>query len=379
MRDRRPGRSMFALVVLACLGLVSEPVLGQGGKPPVKIGVVNPLTGPAALYGTIAQRGALIAADEINGKGGVLGGRKLELLFEDDHTSPEGVVNAINKLVNQDKVDVIMGGTNSSVTMAAKEATRDRILHMVMAAQAEDITAKGHKWLFDINPTVAQYTQPLIEHIKKQVKPARLAMFVETTDFGRTTVQVVKQSLQGSATQLVSTESYTQQDTDLSTGLTRVKATNPDALFVINAAPAQTPQIWKQAKELGITVRRFQSAGTLIPRTVHDMGAAADGIVTAEVWHRDLTTPGNQAFVKTFESRFKEPPDKGAALAYSSLLVLAKALDTAGNTDPDAVAKALHAGTYQTVIGEVKFDAQGRNHGNIYLLEARGGVLHLHK
>lgn len=366
---------LWSLVLL--LALPAGPTFAQGAKPPVKIGVVNPLTGPAALYGVIAQKAAQMAADEINARGGMLGGRKLELVFEDDHTSPEGVVNAINKLVNQDKVDVVTGGMNSSVTIAAKEVTRDRILHFVMAAQAEDITAKGHKWLFDLNPTVAQYAQPLLDHVRNQAKPARLAMFVENTDFGRVNVQVARQALQGSGTQLVTVEFHTQQDTDFSTGLTRIKAANPDAVLVINAAPAQMPQIWRQMHELGLEVKRFQSAGTLLPKTVRDMGPLAEGIVTAEVWHPDVDAPGNGAFVKAFQSRFNDAPDKVAALSYSSVLILAKAMEQAGSTDSDKVARALAAGAYTTVLGQAKFDAKGRNSGKMYLLQVKGGALTL--
>ncbi len=363
---------LFTAVVLFAAG----PAAAQGAKP-VKIGVVNPMTGPAALYGTIAQKDVQMAVDELNAKGGILGGRKLAVVFEDDHTSPEGVVNAINKLVNQDKVDVVTGGMNSSITIAAKEVTRDRVLHFVMAAQAEDITGKGHKWLFDLNPTVAQYATPVFEHIKNKVKPARLAMFVENTDFGRFNMQVAKQVFTGSGTQIVATELHTHQDTDFSTGLTRIKAANPDALFVVNAAPAQMPQIWRQVRELGFNVKRFQSAGTLLPKTARDMGAAADGIITAEVWHQDVDTPGNQAFAKAFRAKFTDAPDKAAALAYSSILVIAKAMEQAGGTDPDKVAKALSANTYDTILGPAKFDAKGRNSGKIYMIEVKDSTLRL--
>lgn len=372
----RQWRVMLA-VLFALLATQAGSVLAQGVKPPVKIGVVNPMTGPAALYGIIAQKAVQMAVEEVNGKGGLLGGRKLEAVFEDDHTSPEGVVNAINKLVNQDKVDVVTGGMNSSVTIAAKEVTRDRILHFVMAAQAEDITAKGHRWLFDLNPTVTQYAAPLFDYIRKQARPARLAMFVESTDFGRVNTQVARQALQGSGTQIVATESYTQQDTDFSTGLTRIKAANPDALFVVNAAPAQMPQIWRQVRELGFNVKRFQSAGTLLPKTAHDMGPLAEGIVTAEVWHQDIDTPGNRAFVRAFQGKFHDAPDKVAALAYASILILARAMDQAGGTDPDKVARVLAAGTYDTLLGPAKFDARGRNSGSIYMLEVKGGALRL--
>lgn len=364
-------------MLIVLLAAQAGPALAQGAKPPVKIGVVNPMTGPAALYGVVSQKSVQMAVDEINGKGGLLGGRRLEVIFEDDHTSPEGVVNAVNKLVNQDKVDAVAGGMNSSVTIAAKEVTRDRVLHFVMAAQAEDITAKGHKWLFDLNPTVAMYATPLLEHIKAQVKPARLAMFVESTDFGRVNIQVARQAFQGSGTQIVAVESYTQQDTDFSTGLTRIKAANPDALFVVNAAPAQMPQIWRQVRELGFNVKRFQSAGTLLPKTAHDMGPLAEGIVTAEVWHQDVDTQGNRTFVKAYQARFNDAPDKVAALSYASIMILARAMDQAGSTDPDKVARALASNTYDTLLGPAKFDAKGRNSGSIYMLEVKGGTLRL--
>jgi branched-chain amino acid transport system substrate-binding protein len=95
------------------------------------------------------------------------------------------------------------------------------------------------------------------------------------------------------------------------------------------------------------------------------------------VWHPDVDAPGNGAFVKAFQSRFNDAPDKVAALSYSSVLILAKAMEQAGSTDSDKVARALAGGAYTTVLGQAKFDAKGRNSGKIYLLQVKGGALTL--
>ena len=100
----------------------------SSSKSAVKVGVVLPLTGPAALYGQQAQEGGKLAAKMINDNGGILGGRKIELIVEDDQAKPENGVNMFNKLINKDKVNAITGGVNSSVSIAEKDIAKNKLV-----------------------------------------------------------------------------------------------------------------------------------------------------------------------------------------------------------------------------------------------------------
>lgn len=120
---------------------------------PVRIGLAMPLSGAAATYGNDGRQGAELAAEEVNAAGGILGGRKLELIYEDDKGTPQGGVAAVQKLMTVGRAKVITGGMNSSVVLAESSVTRNKILQVNMGAQADAITDQGSPFLFQVNNT----------------------------------------------------------------------------------------------------------------------------------------------------------------------------------------------------------------------------------
>ena len=122
-------------------------------KPPIKIAAINPLSGAGAFDGQLALEGMQAMAAIINANGGVLGGRMLELVTYDDKGNPEEGVSAAKRAMEQDKVDLIVGGWFSAVALGQKEVTRDKIIHIVTSAQHPKVTDEGHKYLFRLNAT----------------------------------------------------------------------------------------------------------------------------------------------------------------------------------------------------------------------------------
>ncbi len=162
------SRRSLSMILTVAAGLLVGG--GANAADAVRIGIAAPLSGSAATYGQDVKRGAELAAEEINAKGGILNGRKIELVYEDDKGSPQGGVAAVQKLMSIDRVNAITGGTNSSVVLAESSVTRNRILHVNAAAQADAITEQGSPWLFQINNTVSGNSEAFNSYIVNTLK-----------------------------------------------------------------------------------------------------------------------------------------------------------------------------------------------------------------
>ncbi|HJX14301.1 MAG TPA: ABC transporter substrate-binding protein, partial [Candidatus Deferrimicrobiaceae bacterium] len=141
-------------VLLVCLAIALAVSLGSAVAMAenIKVGIVLPLTGEQAKFGEIEKRSFLMAAEEINAKGGVKG-NKLELLFEDDTGKPDVGRSATEKLISQEKVSVITGGYSSSVTAAATAVAQQfKVPFLVTTGSADKITESGYDYVFRINP-----------------------------------------------------------------------------------------------------------------------------------------------------------------------------------------------------------------------------------
>ena len=133
---------------LLCAALaVSTAGAWAQAKPPVRIAAINPLSGAGAFDGQLALEGMQAMVAIINANGGVLGGRQLQLVTYDDKGSPEEGVSAAKRAIEQDKVDLIVGGWFSAVALGQKEVTRDKIVHVVTSAQHPKVTDEGHNLL----------------------------------------------------------------------------------------------------------------------------------------------------------------------------------------------------------------------------------------
>ena len=157
------------LAAAAALAL-TIPVAGITGaitgahaqQPPVRIALIGPMSGTGAFEGQLGLEGAQAMVAVINANGGVAGGRKLELLTYDDKGSPEDGVSAAKRAMEQDNVDMIVGGWFSAVALSMKEVTRDKIITVMTSSQHPKVTEEGHKYLFRLNATSAMMSARML-------------------------------------------------------------------------------------------------------------------------------------------------------------------------------------------------------------------------
>src|SRR5260370_15206143 len=183
MHCRRPAALLGTLVGAALLsGLLG---CSQPGGDSTRIGVITSLTGSQAAFGAAHKNGYLIALDEINAKGGVLG-KKIELDFYDDQGKPDQAVHGAAKLVDLDHVPIVLGSYSSETTKAILPAATQRQVPLIIpTATADHLMESQSPWIFRICAGTADYAQAIIAFLKANGSPKTMAIVYENTNFGQ--------------------------------------------------------------------------------------------------------------------------------------------------------------------------------------------------
>jgi branched-chain amino acid transport system substrate-binding protein len=346
-------------IVAATVQLAYAP--GAMAADPVKIGLALPLSGAAATYGQELQRGAEYAADLVNQRGGILGGRKIELVFEDEKGTPQGGVAAVQKLMSVGRVKAITGGTNSSVVLAESSVTKKRILQVNAGAQADAITDQGSPWLFQVNNTVSLNSESFNAYVVKTLKPKSVAYMGENSEFNKTVLEKLKASLQAAGIELVSTSTYDAETNDFTSILTKIKASNPDMIYVADAYPARAAQLWKQVRQLGGFKIEVMSPGVVTPGMIKPSEGAMNGVITGEIFMASDPGAEGKEFVENYQKKFNSSPGKGELVIFEAINLIAAAMDKAGtDSDYDKISKVIRENSWPSPRGLLKFDEKGR-------------------
>lgn len=378
--DRRKIMFSLGAVVAATVQLAYAP--GAMAADSVKIGLALPLSGAAATYGQELQRGAEYAADLVNQRGGILGGRKIELVFEDEKGTPQGGVAAVQKLMSVGRVKAITGGTNSSVVLAESSVTKKRILQVNAGAQADAITDQGSPWLFQINNTVSLNSEAFNAYIIKTLKPKTVAYMGENSEFNKTVLEKLKVSLKSAGIELMSASTYDAETNDFTSILTKIKASNPDMIYVADAYPARAAQLWKQVRQIGGFKTEVMSPGVVTPGMIKPSEGAMNGVITGEIFMASDPGPDGKEFVENYQKKFNSVPGKGELVIFEAINLIASAMDKAGtDSDYDKISKTIREGAWQSPRGLLKFDEKGRARAPYFYIQRveNGAVVQLER
>ena len=358
--------SLFAIVVLivgfsACdrVSQIVQPTTPQMMKPSeeISVGVVLPLTGRLTdSFGTPTSQGFELALSEINAA--PPSGTKLKFIIEDGQSTVEGAVEAFNKLIHQDGVPVILGPATSGQTeMTFPVAQENRVVAISPTSAARGLSALGD-YVFRVSLTTDKLIPPGIEVTQPKLGYQRAATMYDETDLFSTDGDAsVQEVLAAKGVEVITTETFKGGDTDFSQQLTRIQSLNPDVIFVSCLSP-EKPGILMQGHELGISAPFI--VRTLTAADVQAAGAAAEGAITFVGWGAALDTPGNQAFVENYNTKFDMEPSNSAARSYVTLHILAAAIAKAESTDAAAIRDALASiRDFDTIFGKFSFDANG--------------------
>ena len=338
--------------------LLPAPPQMEGLSGEISIGLVYPATGRLASVGMEMRNGFELALEEINKS--QLGNTKIKFITEDDQSTVEGAVEAYNKLIGQDGVSIILGPASSSAT----EATFPIAQHSGVVAISATAAARGLSAIGDFVFRTILTTDVLITSGIKTTQ-ARLAyqkvgiIYDETDLFSADGAAVMRESLTANGVEILTTETFQSGDTDFSEQLTRIKDSNPDAIFV-SALPPDKPEILIQARQLGIPDSVPFIINTLTAADVQAAGGAAEGTIAFTSWVNTVDTPGNQVFIQNYRTKYGIEPNIWAAQSYASVYILAKAIADAQSADPNAIRDALANITdFDTILGKFSFNSVG--------------------
>ncbi|MGD8992183.1 MAG: ABC transporter substrate-binding protein [Desulfobacterales bacterium] len=350
-----------AAIAVCFISLCGEIMLSKAlAADPIKIGVLLPLSGRNAAIGQIQKNAVLMAAAEINARGGAKD-RKIEPVLADTKGTPDGGRAAIRKLIQTDNVPVIGGGVSSSAIWAAAIiAQQGRVPFVVTSAVADKITEQGWEYVFRLN-------QPLSEHLEA------LATFLSTTAADIKTVAIVHAAaLRSSAAarrffkrsallnlQLVIRERFETGADNLSEMLARVQAKNPNLIYAISDNADSAALLVRQARQLKLNPKLFVGEGNGFGQTdfVSQAAEASLHVVGTALWSPLVPHRGAAAFNQKFIDRYKSPPGRHGAEAYAGVMVIADALNRARQLTPAAVRIALSRTDMMTLLGPIEFIA----------------------
>ena len=359
--------------LLAAAGLLLSAVTALAADT-IVFGAAISITGKTAKEGEYTRDGYQFAIDKINEMGGIkVGGKayKVELKYYDDETKPERTAQLIERLINEDKVNLILGPYGSSPTGTAAPICERYKIPMVEAnGAAEAIFSKGYKYTFMILSPAKNYLRGVLDTILKKDPSAKTVAIVgENEAFSKEVAQGAAEYAKEKGMTVVYDELYPTNAQDVSSMLTAIKGKNPDV--ILGSGHLQDSLlIVKQAKDLNVNPKAMGfSVGPSSPEFRANLGKASDYIYGATQWTEVLQYNGDDPWKtpKAFGDAFRAKKPNYKIIPYqvaeSAVAVIAyqKAIEKAGSIEPTKVRDALAALDMMTFYGKIKFDSRGVN------------------
>jgi branched-chain amino acid transport system substrate-binding protein len=371
------------LKTLAVAAIAVGTSLSAFAADPIKIGSVLSVTGPAAFLGDPELKTLQLYVENINKAGGVLG-RQLQLVHYDDGSDAGKANGFAKRLIDDDKVDIIVGGTVTGSTMSMVPLVEKAEIPFISLAGAVVIVEPVKKWVFKTPHTDRMAAEKVFEDMKKRGL-TKVALLSETSGFGASGKKETEAMATKMGNTLVANETYGPKDTDMTPQLTKIKNTaGVQAVFVFGLG--QGPSVVnKSYKQLGITLPLYHAHGVASEEFIKLSGPAAEGVrlpaaallVADKLAANDPQKPVVTAYRKAYNDRYKEDVSTFGGHAYDGLMMAVDAFKRVGSTDKAKVRDAIEATKgYIGTGGKVNMsptDHMGLDQSAFRMLEIKNG------
>lgn len=333
--------TLFAGILAGCSG--AKESSGGSSSDSIKVGVNLELSGNVASYGESLEKGIDLAVEEINKDGGV-NGKKLDIIKVDNKSEAAEATNGAIKLTSQDKVTAIIGAATSGNTVAQAQMANDtKTVLITPSGTSPNVTVNEDG---DVNEYVfrTSFIDPFqgtvaANFAAKDLKVKNAAIFADSaSDYSKGLAESFKETFKDAGGKIVAEEAYVGKDTDFRATLTRIKAKNPEFIF-IPGYYEEVGLIVKQARELGITVPLMGADGWDSPKLIELAGAEAlNNTFITNHYSAEDKDENMQAFLTAFKDQNDgDAPNAFNALGYDTVYLLADAIKRAGSTDSSKI------------------------------------------
>jgi len=300
------------------------------------------LTGATSSFGKSTKNGIELATEEINKAGGV-NGKQFQLFIEDDQGRPEQAKTVVQKLISQDKVNVVLGEVASTNSLAAAPVAQEAKIPMISPSSTNPEVTKRGDYIFRVCFIDPFQGSVMAKFAANDLKAKTAAVFGDVqSDYSKGLTNFFEQEFNKLGGKVIDKQAYTQNDADFKSQLTNIRAKNPDVIYVPGYY-GEVGIIVKQARELGMNMPILGGDGWDSPELWKLGGDALKNTYISNHYSVENPDPEIQKFVKAYEAKFGVKPDSLAALAYDSAYVLADALKRAGTAEPDKLRDAIAA------------------------------------
>ena len=328
---------------------------GQAATGDILVGMYGSLTGDGASFGQSSVEGARLAVAEINNAGGLLGGRKINLLVEDDQSRPEEASSAVTKLITQDKVVAVLGEVASRRTLAAAPVAQKYKVPMITPASTNERVTQVGDYIFRVCFIDPFQGEVLAKFAYNDLKARKVAVLKDIQqDYSVGLTDSIQKTFTRLGGKVLDPVSYSSGDADFRAILTQVRAQKPDAVFATGYYP-EAAIIVRQARELGMTMPILGGDGW-VGDSLKNGREALKNTFISDHYSGDNPDPVVQNFKKAYRAKFNREPDSIAALGYDAAKVLADSITRAASTEGPKLREAIASANVAGVTGQLKMN-----------------------
>jgi branched-chain amino acid transport system substrate-binding protein len=335
--------------MLATLLSALAVALPGAGRAQAKIGFINSITGPEAPIGENLTNGADMAVEDLKKKG-----ISVAVVKQDDTGKPQVAMSAVETLEGEQVAALVGPYTSANANAVAKLAEQYKIPQVVPAAAKEEITKQGYKYVFRVNAPAHQYAQSLVDAALAFGKPKSIAFIYESTDFGNSVSAAGKEYAKAKGLQIVADESYQKGAADYRSTLTKMKAANPDLVFMVSYV-ADAILLMRQSREVGLKPQAFLGGGAGFDTAQFESEKDISTNVFSVTQWTPESSKASTEFADRYRAKYGKKPTYHAACAYAATMIVGEVAAKAGG-NRDKVREALDTGSWDTIVGKVKFE-----------------------
>jgi branched-chain amino acid transport system substrate-binding protein len=360
MRKRTPGSLLRACSLLLALLVVSGlcPQLSPAAEP-IRVGVTASLTGEYAAPGGEQLQGIQMWANDLNARGSLLG-RPVEVVYYDDKSDPETSAALYERLISEDKVDLLLGPYSSNLTMVASAVAEKHNFPMVATgASSREIWSRGYRNIFQVDAPADTYTDLVIKSARK-AGLTTIALVYQWADFPRAIAEGVRTQAAEQGMEIVFDQEYPPDTTDFMAIVQGIRLAHPD-LVIGGTYLNDSIAFMRDAKKGNLSPKAFVfTVGPALREFGKALGPDAEGVMGVVAWMASAHMPMAMDFAFRYKEEHAVDASVYAAYGYGAGQVLEAGVRLAGSLDKDAIRQQLHEMKFRSILGAYHVDDAGR-------------------